>query len=85
MQVLNPTYMAPNMTALARMTILSIHLHCLTKRDGHDMIFPFAKETLNGHSRYESKRINPHIYQPPESNCFIAVRAIGAHEALLNV
>ena len=27
---------------------------------------------------------NPHIYQAPKSNCFIAARAIGAHEALFN-
>ena len=28
---------------------------------------------------------NSHVYQAPKSNCFISVRAIGAHKALLNV
>ena len=28
---------------------------------------------------------NPHIYQAPECNCFIAARAIGTLEALFNV
>ena len=27
---------------------------------------------------------NPHVYQAPESGCFIAARAIGAHEALFH-
>ena len=25
---------------------------------------------------------NPHVYEAPESSCFIAARVIGAHEAL---
>ena len=28
---------------------------------------------------------NSHIYQTPETNCFIAARATGAHEVLFNV
>ena len=28
---------------------------------------------------------NPHVYQAPKSNCFIAALAISAHEALFNV
>ena len=27
---------------------------------------------------------NPYVYQAPKSSCFIAARAIGAHEALFN-
>ena len=26
----------------------------------------------------------PHVYQAPESSCFIAARAIGAHEVQFN-
>ena len=28
---------------------------------------------------------NPHVYQAPARNCFIAARAIWAHEVLFNV
>ena len=66
------------------------------KRDGGDGMLPFAKRDISEwSSRYEPKIIkreilirfagNPHVYQAPESNCFIAARAIRAHEALLNV
>ena len=27
---------------------------------------------------------NPYVYQAPKSSCFIAARAIGAYETLLN-
>ena len=66
------------------------------KRDGGDRMLPFAKRDISEWgSRYEPKIINrgilitfagnPHVYQAPESNCFIAARAIGAHEALFIV
>ena len=44
MEVLNPIYMAPNMTALTKMTILNIHfaLFYLMKRDGVSRMFPLA-------------------------------------------
>ena len=42
MEVLNPIYMAPNMTVLTKTTILNIHFHCVMKRDGVDRMFPFA-------------------------------------------
>ena len=66
------------------------------KRDGVNRMFPFAKRDINSCSRYEPKNNKPqvvlikfvgkpHVYQAPESSCFIAVRAIGAHEALFNL
>ena len=58
MNVLNPIYVAPNMTALIRMTILNIYfaLFCLIKRDRR---FPFAKRDISEWaSRYEQKIIN---------------------------
>ena len=61
MEVLNPIYMAPNMTALTKMTILNIYfaLFCLMKRDGVNRMFPFAKRDISEWgSRYESKIIN---------------------------
>ena len=39
MEVLNPIYMAPNMTVLTKTFIL----HCVMKRDGVNRMFPFAK------------------------------------------
>ena len=57
MEVLNPIYMVPNMTALTKMTKrqkFSIFLlHCLLKRDGVDRMFPFGfhlenKTLVNG-------------------------------------
>ena len=56
MEVLNP--MAPNMTALTKMTILHIHiaLFCLMKRDSVSRMFPFAKQDISEWgSRYEPK------------------------------
>ena len=47
MEVLNSIYMAPNMTALTQMTILNIFLHCLTKRDSVDGMFPFTKRDIS--------------------------------------
>ena len=49
MNVLNPIYIAPNMTALTRMTILNIHfaLFCLIKRDSVNRRFPFAKQDIS--------------------------------------
>ena len=56
-EVLKPIHIAPKMTALTRMTILNIHFSFLTKRDGADRIFPFAKQDINEWgSRYELKR-----------------------------
>ena len=51
MEALNPTYMAPNMTALTKMTkrlkFWIFILHCLVKRDGVDRMFPFAKQDIS--------------------------------------
>ena len=58
MNVLNPIYIAPNMTALTRMTILNIYfaLFCLIKRDSVNRRFPFAKRDISEWaSRYEPK------------------------------
>ena len=60
MKVLNPAYMAPNMTALTKMTKRQrfgiFILHCLTKRDGIDRMFPFAKRDISEWgSKYEPK------------------------------
>ena len=99
MEVLNPIYMAPNMTALTKMTkrqkFWIFILHCLMKRDGVDRMFPLIKWDISEwDSGYEPKIIswgliklvgNSHVYQAPKSNCFIAARAIGAHKALFNV
>ena len=43
MEVLNPVYMAPNMTVVTKMTILNIHCACLLKHYG---ITPFFYEQL---------------------------------------
>ena len=66
------------------------------ERHGVNRTFPFAKRDISElGSRYWQKIINrgvlirfignPHFYQAPESSCFIAARAIWAHEALLNL
>ena len=96
MEVLNPIYVAANMTALAKMTILNIHFTLTSKLDGLDRMFPFGERDISEWvSRYEPKHNyagvlirfvgNPHVYQAPESNYFIAACAIRAHEALFNV
>ena len=59
MEVLNPIYMAPKMTALTKMTILNIHfaLFCQMKRDGVNRMFPLAKrDSSEWDSRYEQKK-----------------------------
>ena len=60
MEVLKPIYMAPNMTALTKMTkrqkFWIFILHCLKKRDGIDSMFPFAKRDISEwDSKYEPK------------------------------
>ena len=60
MEVLNPIYMAPNMTALTKMTkrqkFWIFILHCLIKRDSVNRMFPFAKRDITEcSSRYEPK------------------------------
>ena len=60
MEVLNPLYMARNMTAPTKMTtiqkILILILHCVMKRDGVDRMFPFAKRDISKwRLRYEPK------------------------------
>ena len=51
MEVLKPIYMAPNMTALTKMTkrqkFWIFNLHCIIKRDGVDRMFPFAKRDIS--------------------------------------
>ena len=49
MKILNASYMAPNRTALTKMTILNIHfaLFCLIKRDGVNRMFPLAKRDIS--------------------------------------
>ena len=51
MQVLNPIYLTPNMTALTKMTkrqkIWIFIFHGLMKHDGVDRIFPFAKRDIS--------------------------------------
>ena len=54
MEVLNPVYMAPNMTALTK--FWKFILHFLMKCDGVDRMFPFAKRDISEWgSRYEPK------------------------------
>ena len=60
MEVLNPIYMAPNITALTKMTkrqkFCRFILHCLMKRDGVDRMFQFAKRDISEWgSKYEPK------------------------------
>ena len=50
--------MAPNVTALTKITILNIHfaLFCLLKRDGVNRMFSLAKRDISEwDSRYEPK------------------------------
>ena len=59
-EVLNPIFMTPNMTALTKMTKRQIFwifiLHCLMKLDGVDRMFPFAKRDISEwSSKYEPK------------------------------
>ena len=60
MAVLNPIYMAPNMTALTKMTkrqkFWIFIFHCLMKHDAVDRMFPFAKRDISEWGlRYEPK------------------------------
>ena len=60
MEVFNPINMAPNMTALTKMTKRQTFwifiLHCLMKRDGDDRMFSFAKRIISEWgSRYAPK------------------------------
>ena len=55
MEVLNPIYMAPNMTVLTKMKIWIFILYCLMKCDGVNWMVPFAKRDINRGSRYEPK------------------------------
>ena len=60
MEVLNPIYMAPNMTAPKKLTILNIHfaLFGLMKRDTVNRTFPFGKQDIRKwRSRYEPKKL----------------------------
>ena len=59
-KVLNPINMAPNMTALTKMTkrqkFWIFILHCLMKNDGVDRMFPFPESGISKWgSRYEPK------------------------------
>ena len=59
-EVLNPIYLTPDMTALTKMTkrqkLWIFILHSLMKRDGVDRMFPFAKRDISEWgSRYEPK------------------------------
>ena len=47
MEVLNPIYMAPNMTVLTKMIILDTHFACLLKHDGVNGMFPFVKRDIS--------------------------------------
>ena len=60
MEVLNPIYMAPNMTALTKMTILNIHFafFYLMKHDGVNRMFPFAKRDSEWVQGMSQKIIN---------------------------
>ena len=60
MEVLNPIYIAPNMTVLTKITIRQkfwiFILHCLMKRDSVDRMFSFAKRDISEWgSKYEPK------------------------------
>ena len=51
MEILNPIFMAPSMTALKETTTFKIHFaFSRMKRDGVKRMFPFAKRDIN--SRY---------------------------------
>ena len=51
MEVLNPIYMAPNLTELTKMTkrqkFWIFISHCLMKRNGVDRMFPFKKRDIS--------------------------------------
>ena len=51
MEILNPIYVAPNMTVLTKMTkrlkLWIFKLHCIMKRDGADRMFPFTKRDIS--------------------------------------
>ena len=93
MEVLNPIYMAPNLTELTKITkrqkFWIFISHCLMKRNGVDRMFLFKKRDISEwDSGNEPKIINwrsykacrqLHAYEAPKSNCFITARAIGAH------
>ena len=83
--------MAPNMTALKKMTIMNIHFASLLIE-----CFHLENETLvNGVQNMRQNVINrgvlirfvgnPQAYQAPEINCFVAARANWAHEVLFIV
>ena len=55
MGVLNPIYVAPNMTVLAKMTILNIRFALSNEHDSVHRIFPVAKRDINRGTRYEPK------------------------------
>ena len=60
MEVLNPTYMEPNMTALTKMTKRQkswiFIFHCVMKLYGVDGMFRFAKQYIcKCNLRYEQK------------------------------
>ena len=56
MEVLNPVYMAPSMTALTKITILNIHFALSNERDSVNRMFPFAKRDISEWgSKYEPK------------------------------
>ena len=91
MEVSNLIYMAPNMTALRKMTIMNIHFALLLIE-----CFHLENETLvNGVQNVRQNVINrgvligfvgnPLVYQAPEINCFIAARAVSAHKVLFIV
>ena len=58
-EVFNPVYLTPNMTALTKMTkrqkLWIFILHSLMKRGGVDRMFPFAKQNSEWGSGYEAK------------------------------
>ena len=58
MEILNPIYMAPNITVLLKMTILNIHfaLFCLMRHYGVNRMFPLPKRDISEWDlRYEPK------------------------------
>ena len=76
MDVLNPVYMAPNMTALTKMTkrpnFWIFILHCLMKHDCVDRMFPFAIRDLSEwylvSSKYEPKNNEPGVLKGFQGN-----------------
>ena len=66
------------------------------KCDSVDRMLPFANETLVNRVQNMGQNVinrgvlirfvgNLHVYQAPESNCFITAHTIWVHEALFNV